>query len=177
MDLTKTSTEATTAFVEAYYTCLQESRTTMDMYYVNKSTLTDGATVPSIIWNGNQYEDAPAFQKMFQEQMPEVVLYDVQTIDCQVLNPKWDPVATIKPEKNISILVMTNGHVRLENRRTGPLKEFSETFVLVPNIEKAANEKSAMAQKRSWLIQTQNFRYVVHHNPLLTEGQIAMDIA
>jgi NTF2-related export protein 1/2 len=150
----------------------------LENYYTIKSTLPDGVnTVPDILWNGNQFEDARAFKQMFLEDMPKLVFFDIHTVDCQVLNPKWDPAAIIKPEKNISIMVMTNGHVRLEDRKTGPLKEFSETFVLVPNIDKFTSGKGAMAERRNWLIQTQNFRYVVHHDPVTMEGQVAMDMA
>jgi len=177
-DLVKVSTDAATDFVEAYYTALSDSRSTLENYYAVKGTLPDGVdTFPDILWNGNKFEDAKAFKTTFLEDMPKMVHFDVHTVDCQVLNPNYDHTSTVKAEKNISILVMVNGLVRLEDRKTGPLKEFSETFVLIPNIEKFSTGKGAMAEKRNWLIQTQNFRYVVHHDPVTMEGQVAMDMA
>jgi hypothetical protein len=58
------------------------------------------------------------------------------------------------------------------------LKDFSETFVLVPNVEKAVTGagKGVASRKRDWLIQLQNFRYVVHHHPSLIEGQVVMEM-
>jgi len=98
----------------------------------------------------------------------------VQAIDCQILSARFAKDTAVKPERNISFLVMTAGHMRLEDRNDGPLMEFSETFLLVPNLEKGG--KGVMTQRRSWLIQTQSFRYVVAHDPVLTEGYIAMDV-
>jgi NTF2-related export protein 1/2 len=113
---------------------------------------------------------------MYEEAMPTFVHFDIQALDCQVLNPQFNKDATgVKPEKNISFLVMTAGHMRLEDRSTGPLMEFSETFLLVPNLEKGG--KGAMGNRRAWLVQTQNFRYVVAHDPVLSAGQTAMDVA
>ncbi|KAF2434984.1 NTF2-like protein [Tothia fuscella] len=179
--LTKASTEGAQDFVDAYYTALQNSRPTISTYYVPKTTAPDGTTTPDIIWNGNTYEDGLEFQKMYEDSMPTFVHFDVQAIDCQILNPQYSKETTtpggmgVKPERNISFLVMTAGHMRLEDRSEGPLFEFSETFLLVPNLEKGG--KGVMGARRGWLIQTQSFRYVVVHDPVLTAGQTAMDIA
>jgi NTF2-related export protein 1/2 len=110
--------------------------------------------------------------------MPAHVHYDVHAVDCQILNPKFSTDSKIRADKNFSMLVMTSGHLRLEDRKTGPLKDFSETFVLVPNVEKAnaGAAKGAASRRRDWLIQLQNFRYVVHHQPSLIEGQVAMEM-
>lgn len=115
---------------------------------------------------------------MFIEKMPKHVFFEVNALDAQVLNPKYDPDAgpKVKAEKNISILVIANGHVRLEDRKTGPLKEFSESFVIVPNIEKMVLGKGPAMEKRNWLIQVQNFRYVVHHDPVTMAGQLDMAV-
>jgi NTF2-related export protein 1/2 len=158
---------------------LGDSRGTIENYYVAKKDSADGTiTTPDIQWNGNTYSTAADFKKMFTENMPKHVFFDVHAVDAQVLNPKWDAeIGTkVRAEKNISILVITNGHVRLEDRKTGPLKEFSETFVLVPNIEKMSSGKGAAAEKRNWLVQVQNFRYVVHHDPVTMAGQIDMAV-
>ena len=50
--------------------------------------------------------------------------------------------------------------MRLQERGSGPMREFSESFVLVPN-PGAKGLKSA--QKKRFLIQSQMFRWVVAH--------------
>ncbi len=90
--------------------------------------------------------------------------FDVQSLDCQVLNPNYAATdlsrSSRHPEKDMSILVQVSGYVRLEEPHKGPQKQFSETFVLVPNPNKASG-KAPAAERRSWLIQSQNFRLVV----------------
>jgi len=177
-DLTKESTQATTDFVDAYYTALQDSRTSINTYYAKAQSLPDGSNIPDILWNGTSYTDGASIQKMFVDEMPAHVFYDVHAVDCQVLNPRYSIDTNIRPERNFSILITTNGHVRLEDRKTGPLKDFSETFILVPNVEKAVTgaARGAASSRRNWLIQLQNFRYVVHHHPDIIMGQVAMDV-
>ena len=169
---------AATTFVDAYYSTLANARDSINLYYTPKIETTDGSAIPDILWNGTSFPDGPAFQKLFAEEMPSHLHYDVSAVDCQVLNPKYSPDSRIRADKNFSMLVTTSGHLRLEDRKTGPLKDFSETFLLVPNIDKAATGgvKGAASRKRDWLIQYQNFRYVVHHQPGLIEGQVAMDV-
>ncbi|KIW03282.1 hypothetical protein, variant 2 [Verruconis gallopava] len=177
-DFTKASTEATTSFVDAYYTALSSARDSINSYYAPAQATADGSTIPDILWNGTSFADGDAVQKLFVDEMPAHVFFDVHAVDCQILNPKYSTDPKMKPDKNFSMLVTTSGHLRLEDRKTGPLKDFSETFVLVPNVEKAltGGGKGAASRKRDWLIQLQNFRYVHHHHPSLIEGQVAMEM-
>lgn len=118
--------------------------------------------MPIIIWNGNVVEDAAAFQKMFENEMP-YTHFDVQSLDCHVLNATAIPVPADKAkhaEKAMSLTVMVSGYVRLEEPQKGPMKGFSETFVLVPNPDNLSG-KPLKTGKRAWLIQSQIFRYVV----------------
>lgn len=55
-------------------------------------------------------------------------------------------------ERNMSLTVQVSGYVRLFERKEGPMRGFSETFVLVPG--------KGGAGGREWVIQTQNFRFV-----------------
>lgn len=145
-------------FTDAYYACLQNARHAISSYYVPKETLPDGKQIPGITWNGNALEDAMAFQKMFENDMP-FTHFEVQSLDCHILNPSI-PTASNNPkevEKSFSILIVVSGLVRLEEPKNGPLKGFTETLVLAPNRDKA-NKKGP---RRDWLIQNQNFRYVV----------------
>lgn len=109
--------------------------------------------------------DASAFQYMFQQNMPSTH-YDVQSVDCHVLNANYNGLgkqtrSNRDIEKHISIIVQVSGSLKLQdNAQAGSMRTFSETFVLVPNTDKAAG-RGAMAGRRSFLIQSQSFRYVV----------------
>ena len=121
--------------------------------------------VPSIIWNGNVVGDASTLQNMFQQNMPNT-LYDVQSVDCHVLNANYNGLnkqtrSNRDIEKHISILIQVSGSLKLQdNAQAGSMRAFSETFVLVPNTDKTSG-RGVMAGRRSFLIQSQNFRYVV----------------
>jgi NTF2-related export protein 1/2 len=144
-------------------------------YYQVKETSPEGNTSPVIIWNGNDIEDAESLQKMFVEEMP-YTFYELQCLDCHVLNPQFFSPASevqIAPEKNISVTIVVSGYLRLESHKEGPMKEFSETFVLVPNKDNASR-KGPQATRRTWLIQHQVFRFVVSHEE--TAGLASMDM-
>ena len=121
--------------------------------------------VPSIVWNGNLVGDASTLQEMFQQNMPSTQ-YDVQSVDCHVLNANYNGMnkqtrSNRDVEKHISILVQVSGSVKLgDTGHTGSMRAFSETFVLVPNVERSSG-RGVMAGRRSFLVQSQNFRYVV----------------
>ncbi|KAG8533130.1 uncharacterized protein KY384_001913 [Bacidia gigantensis] len=119
----------------------------------------DGKPIPIIVWNGNIIQDPSSLQRLFEEQMPKSY-YKVQDYDCHVLNPNYDGEALQGGQtttgKNMSILVTVSGSVKYGDETTP--RGFSESFVLVPNLNNADHgEKKA----RQWLIQSQNFRLVV----------------
>lgn len=93
--------------------------------------------------------------------------FDVQALNAHVLNPSLAPLdtnATSKKEQeqNMSILVQVSGSVRLVERKEGPLRGFSDTLVLVPNKgDLGAKGKAKSGEGRSWVIQSQSFRFVV----------------
>jgi len=58
---------------------------------------------------------------------------------------------------------MVSGYLRLENASWGPMHEFNESFILIPNRDKLTHRKGPNSVKPSWLIQSQNFRHVVSH--------------
>lgn len=101
-------------------------------------------------------------QTLFETQMPRAH-YEVQSYDCQVLNPDYaltgpgrhDPMSG----KNMSIVVTVSGYVRYGDSREAVMRGFSENIVLVPNTE--TSNRSRGAVRRDWLIQCQNFRLVV----------------
>ena len=82
--------------------------------------------------------------------------FEVQMLDAHVINTNFIAEGGRKAhekEKSMSIVVVVSGSVRVEEKGTGPLRQFSETFTLVPNTEKRG--------KGGWRVQMQNFRYVV----------------
>jgi len=65
-----------------------------------------------------------------------------------------------KDGRKMSILVMVNGSVKYFKENTdGETRGFTESFVLIPNLE-AQGPKAAKGAKR-WLIQSQTFRLVL----------------
>ena len=118
----------------------------------------DGTPLPSIILNGNVIPSAAELQSMFENEMP-AARYEVQSFDCQVINP--NAKGTVSPSgRNMTILVIVSGYVKSVESRDAPLKGFSESFVLVPNpdIDQTKNKGKHI---KDWLIQSQNFRFVV----------------
>lgn len=105
--------------------------------------------------------------------------YEVQSFDCQVLNPNYpaETSANAAPPqgpstkgggaqqaataKNMSILVLISGNVRFGESRDLPPRGFSETVVLVPNQTADQGVRKAGKGRKDWLIQSQNFRLVV----------------
>jgi hypothetical protein len=118
--------------------------------------------------------------------MPTHLFYDIQCIDTQILNPRYyvpkmedgEPTAQdlgLRPEKNVSILVNVAGVLRMEDRVKGPLAEFSEVFLLVPNLEKKG--KVTEGRRREWLVESQVCRFVVVWEEGEGEGLVTMDVA
>lgn len=118
-----------------------------------------GKPIPTIVFNGNTLQDGTAVQKMFENDMP-ATRFDAQSIDCHILNAQYAPEAapvSRSPASTTTILVIVSGAVRFSEDRNDPERQFSETFVLVPN-----HDRSPRGQRpKEFLIQSQNFRLVV----------------
>ena len=153
--------KAAERFVETYYRSLNGHRQDLASYYAPASTMPNGQVTPIIIWNGNVIPDSAAFQKIFEEQMPQSH-YSMQGFDCQVLNPHYNSgvadASKTESGRNISILVTVSGRVVYGDYREGETRGFSESFALIPNPDTARDGKKHV---RQWLIQSQNFRLVV----------------
>lgn len=92
--------------------------------------------------------------------------FEVQSLNATVLNPSLvalpDKPKAKEIESNMSLLVQVSGYVRLFERKDGPQRGFSDHIILVPNKEEVgAKGKDKTGEGRSWLIQSQNFRFVV----------------
>lgn len=158
-DLTKVATETSETFIDSYYTALstESARNTIATFYIPPvAGTTPSRNLPIINYNGDVCNDPQLFQKKYAE-MP-YTFYEVQSLNSQIINPSLDPEVAKNGrkrelERNVSIGVQVSGHVRLNERKEGEIRGFSEEFVLVPNKE--------AGKGRSWLIQMQNFRFVV----------------
>lgn len=154
-DLVKISTEAAEHFADEYYTALNQAKDTIARFYLAPTTVP--RPLPHVSYNGEVINDPAEIQMRFEKQMP-YCFFDAESINAHVLNQTLEPLQNPSKkdaETNISMIVQVSGSVRLFERKEGPLRGFSDSFVLVPNKDAAATGK------KSWLIQTQNFRFVV----------------
>jgi NTF2-related export protein 1/2 len=163
-DYTRVATETAENFIDKYYTALDGSRKEISSFYLPTTTVASGRGLPHISYNGELIQDAALFQETFEKQMP-YTHFETQSVNAHVLNPNLNPgdgKSKKDAERNMSIAVQVSGYVRLIERKEGPMRGFSDSFVLVPNTEEAGGRgigKQDTGQK--WLIQSQNFRFVV----------------
>jgi len=159
----KVSTNAAQHFVDSYYPALNTAngRATLATFYIQPTP-----TAPlqaDISLNGNILATPAELQALFENQVAEAY-YEVQSFDCQVLNPNYNigaPESMLGPDKDgkkMSILVLVSGYVRY-GKKDMPMRGFTENIVLVPNWE-ALGPMTIKGVKR-WLIQSQNSRLVV----------------
>ncbi|KAK3712623.1 hypothetical protein LTR37_009066 [Vermiconidia calcicola] len=164
-DTTRTSTDAGEHFVDAFYTALNGSRNQIKSFYVPSTTLAGGRGLPHISFNGELLNGAGAFQERFEKQMPWTH-FEPQSVNVHVLNPSITPLdgkaSKRDAERNMSLTVQVSGYVRLIERKEGPMRGFSDSFVLVPNKEEVGGRGTGKQDVgRKWLIQSQNIRFVV----------------
>lgn len=162
-DYTRVSTDAAEHFTDAFYTALNGSRNQLASFYVPAITQPSGRGLPHISYNGDVMHDPAAFATRFEKEMPWTH-YEPQSIDVHVLNRALTPVegkSKKELEQNMSLTVLVSGYVRLYERKDGPMKGFSDSFVLVPNKEEVgAKGTGKSGHGRQWVIQTQNMRFV-----------------
>ncbi|KAH8693703.1 putative nuclear transport factor 2 domain protein [Talaromyces proteolyticus] len=146
--LTKVSTEGATDFVQSYHSALSTNKKSIASFY--------SATPTNILFNGNVIADGAAVEEIFTNQLPSA-RYDINSFDSQIINKAY-PTTTpgnnaTANAKNVSMLVVVSGSVQY-GAKDSQQHGFSETFVLIPNVE--SKEKN----KKDWIIQSQNFRLV-----------------
>ena len=164
-EYTRISTEASEHFVDAFYTALNGSRNQIASFYVPTTALSPDRSLPHISYNGELLQSAGAFQERFEKQMPWTH-FEPQSVDVHVLNPSLTPVSGNASkrdlERNMSLTVQVSGYVRLAERKEGPMRGFSDSFVLVPNKEEVGGRGTGRQDHgKRFLIQSQNFRFVV----------------
>ncbi|MCJ1340494.1 hypothetical protein MMC09_005790 [Bachmanniomyces sp. S44760] len=160
---TKISTQAAENHIARFYKALDGARNTIASYYSEPGAMPDGKPLPAIVYNGNIVPDAASFQSMFEQQMP-ATHHEVQSCDCQVINPVYiasDSTGTsTSPGKAMTILVIVSGFVKIGELKDAAMRGFSETFVLIPNA-RSLTVKGNPRHIKDFLIQSQNFRLVV----------------
>jgi len=157
--LTKVSTDAAMEFVQSFYASLQSNRGAISTFY--------SPATSTILFNGNVVAGGAAVQDIFVNQMPPTH-YEVQSLDCQVINQKYPTVTATgvkrtaeKSAKDISILVTVSGYAKFGVSKNASQRVFSETFVLVPAPTNSLGGVAKGKGGKGWLIQSQNFRLVV----------------
>lgn len=162
-DYTRVSTDAAEHFVDAFYNALNGSRNQLTSFYVPATTLPSGRGLPYISYNGDVLNDPTVFATRFEKEMPWTH-FEPQSLDVHVLNRALTPAegkSKKELERNMSLTVQVSGYVRLYERKDGPMKGFSDSFVLVPNKEEVGAKGTGKAgHGRQWVIQTQNLRFV-----------------
>ena len=162
-DLTRVSTEAGEHFVDHYYTALNGSRNTINGFYVPTVTSATGRGLPSISYNGELVQDAGMLQERYEKDMPWTH-FEPQSVNVHVMNPSLTADAKTKrdAERNLSLVVQVSGYVRIAERKDGPMRGFSDSFVLVPNKEEVGGRGTGKQDHgKRFLIRSQTFRFVV----------------
>ena len=88
----------------------------------------------------------------------EVEAFDCQTISANI-DPKGEVIASASKGMAMTILVLVSGGVRIGPLKESEMRNFSESFVLVPNPQFSSLKKKGKPTME-WLIQSQTFRYV-----------------
>jgi NTF2-related export protein 1/2 len=159
--------EVAEAFTDAYYYALEKDRESIASFYCPRDPVPD-SKLPFIAWNGQRFNDGAEFQDYYEGLSH--THYDIENLDCNILNPKFIAAAAVKGgsgddsqdlDRRMSIQVVAMGSVRLEEPLKGPIREFSETFILIPNSEKLPTPKPTFDKgwHKEWIIHTQNFRF------------------
>ena len=148
--------------MNTFYHALEASRKTIASFFTPPANMPDGKPLPAIVFNGNVL-DAATLQNMFVHETPPT-RYEVQSYDCQVINPNYVAEGTSSrggaSGRNMTILVVVSGYVKIGEQHEAEMRQFSETFILVPNTA-ADSRKGRQKSAKDWLIQSQNFRLVV----------------
>ena len=163
-------------FSRSFYSVLDNDRKSILNFYVESSTTPDGTRRPTIVWNGNDIPTAEEFASMYRERMP-LTKHTVGCVDCQIINNRYHPDLR-SGGSNVSISVVISGNVRLVDE-WGPLHEFNERFILVPNRQAISRRHGPPGQhKRTWMIAFQNVRYRTVHEEMSTDEMngIQMDV-
>lgn len=106
--------------------------------------------------------DPTEIQNIFDKQITKAH-YEVQSFDCHTINANYNVAANESAlaldmdGKKMSIVVIVSGTVKYGEE--GDVRVFSDSLVLVPNLE-THSPKAAKGLKK-WLVQSQNFRLVL----------------
>lgn len=151
--------------VHKYYRALQTDQSKISSFYApadESETKLPGLAFMSIIFNGNEFLDPQDFQNTVTETMSPIH-HEIDAFDCQTIIPNIDPKGDVIPNASkgmaMTMLVMVSGGVRIGLLKDSEMRNFSESFVLVPNPLFSSMKKKGRPTME-WLIQSQSFRYV-----------------
>ncbi|KAK0922425.1 hypothetical protein LTR57_007897 [Friedmanniomyces endolithicus] len=136
-DYTKLATDIAERFTDTYYSTLSDARGSIKTFYVAAIAQDNGRGLPNITYNGELFLDSATFQDRWVKDMPRTHL-EAQSLNVHVLNPSIKPTAGMKKKeaaRNMSLIVQVSGSMRIGQPKEGPLRGFSDSFVLVPNEE------------------------------------------
>ncbi|KAK3642804.1 hypothetical protein LTR56_010630 [Elasticomyces elasticus] len=172
-DYTKLATDTGERFIDSYYSALDGVRASIKSFYVPTIVQENGRGLPNITYNGEVIGDAASFQERWETQMPRTH-FEAQSVNVHVLNPTLKPTEGMKKkdvERNMSLIVQVSGSIRIGQPKEGPLRGFSDSFVLVPNSELSGGAGTGKQDHgRQWLIQSQTFRFVSLNLTIFANG-------
>lgn len=169
IDQIRLSCNAASNFVKAYYNALSTPSTTAETimsFYAptddHTNVMKSLFTFKHIWYNGNEFLSPADFAKAVKDYLTPA-RYEVDSFDCQPLNVDLNPTRDLVKDPmrggGMSILLSVSGSSRI-----GPIKEsesidFSETIVLVPNLNHEMTKRDRKPTQE-WVIASQIFRNV-----------------
>lgn len=159
-----TSIQAADQFVKDYYEATNAHRHNLASYYLSSTAIAGSESPISIVFNGIEVPDGKAAQEIFEKSVPRSQI-EVDTIDCQILNPNHSPAANASQHpksaaKSCSILVIVGGIFKASDDRNEEEEDFNDSLIIVPNPEPPPPRPTRGPRYKDYLIQTQNFRLV-----------------
>lgn len=157
----KVSSEVAQAFVSRFYEAVGRHQPLLP-FYINSTTRY--TTKADISINGAVLE-APADYFNLLVAQGKDVFYHPESFDTHVVNPLFaynapdnipDRPRRERSGDMMSMTVLVTGRMRFGKGKDAPEKNFTDSFILVPNWE--AMQRNPPRGIRSWLIMSQNFR-------------------
>ena len=152
-------------FVQKYYRALQTEPIKIASFYApsdESESNYPGLAFLSITFNGNEFLDPLDFQNSVMTTLSPI-RFEIDDFDCQTITSNVDLSGKVIAETpkgiGMTFLVLVSGGVRVGPLKESEMKNFSESFVLVPN-QSFSKLKDKGGPTMEWLIQSQTFRYV-----------------
>ena len=147
-----------------YYEATNTRRHNVASFYVSSTP----ERPTTVVFNGIDLADGRAAQDIFEQMTPQSHI-EVETIDCQILNTNYLPVANNVSDgrnaaRSCSILVNVGGIFKASNDRNEDEEDFNDSMIIVPNPDSGGHRGPRGPRHKDFLIQTQNFRLLSGEN-------------